>query len=59
MTLTYVCCGQLDKIVNPGLSKGDLMKAKQNERERRRRKKSKKKAQEKERERVFGAQNKD
>jgi len=35
---------QLDKIENPGLSKGDLARAKQNERERRRRKKAKKKA---------------
>jgi len=47
---------QLDKIENPGLSKGDLMKAKQNERERRRRKKAKKKALENERERVFGSE---
>ncbi|KIJ68944.1 hypothetical protein HYDPIDRAFT_105481 [Hydnomerulius pinastri MD-312] len=35
---------KLDKICNPGLSKGELQRAKQNERERRRRKKAKKKA---------------
>jgi len=46
---------KLDKIENPGLSKGDLMRAKQNERERRRRKKAKKKALENERELVFGS----
>ncbi|KAF9501012.1 hypothetical protein BDN71DRAFT_1439943 [Pleurotus eryngii] len=39
---------KLDRIQNPGLSKGELQKAKQRERERRRRKKAKKKAQEKE-----------
>ncbi|KAF9246126.1 RF-1 domain-containing protein [Melanogaster broomeanus] len=35
---------KLDKVYNPGLSKGDLQRAKQNERERQRRKKAKKKA---------------
>ncbi|KAG2158425.1 RF-1 domain-containing protein [Suillus bovinus] len=35
---------KLDKLHNPGLSKGELQRAKQQERERRRRKKSKKKA---------------
>jgi hypothetical protein len=35
---------QLDKLVNPGLSKEDMKAAKQRERERRRRKKAKKKA---------------
>lgn len=39
---------QLDRIQNPGLSKGELQRAKQRERERRRRKKAKKKAQGKE-----------
>jgi hypothetical protein len=34
----------LDKLYNPGLSKGELQQAKQNERERQRRKKAKKKA---------------
>jgi hypothetical protein len=53
--LTFVRYQQLDKIENPGLSKGDLMRAKQHERERRRRKKAKKKALEKEREQVFGS----
>lgn len=38
---------QLDKILNPGLSKGDFQKAKQRERERRRRRKAKKRALEK------------
>ncbi|KIM80804.1 hypothetical protein PILCRDRAFT_822083 [Piloderma croceum F 1598] len=46
---------KLDKIENPGLSKGELMRAKQHERERRRRKKAKKKSLEKEREQVFGS----
>lgn len=36
---------QLDRIQNPGLSKGELQRAKQKERERRRRKKAKKKDQ--------------
>jgi len=45
---------KLDKIKNPGLSKGELLQAKQNERERRRRKKAKKKALAKEREQLFG-----
>lgn len=53
--LTLVIYTQLDKIENPGLSKGDLMRAKQNERERRRRKKAKKKALLKERDTVFGS----
>ncbi|KZP20766.1 hypothetical protein FIBSPDRAFT_919761 [Athelia psychrophila] len=44
---------KLDKIENPGLSKGDLRRAKQNERERRRRKKAKKKALTQEREDIF------
>lgn len=35
---------QLDKLVNPGLSKQEFLRAKQRERERRRRKKAKKKA---------------
>jgi hypothetical protein len=35
---------QLDKIMNPGLSKQEFQRAKQRERERRRRKKAKKKA---------------
>lgn len=35
---------QLDKIMNPGLSKQEFLRAKQRERERRRRKKAKKKA---------------
>jgi len=39
---------KLDKMMNPGLSKADFMRAKQRERERRRRKKAKKKALEKE-----------
>ncbi|KAJ8700316.1 hypothetical protein PTI98_003357 [Pleurotus ostreatus] len=39
---------KLDRIQNPGLSKGELQRAKQRERERRRRKKAKKKAQGKE-----------
>ena len=34
---------QLDAIVNPGLSKSEMKRAKQQERERRRRKKAKKK----------------
>jgi len=34
----------LDKLYNPGLSKGELQRARQNERERQRRKKAKKKA---------------
>ncbi|GLB35391.1 putative RF-1 domain containing protein [Lyophyllum shimeji] len=38
---------KLDKLANPGLSKEDLLRAKQRERERRRRKKAKKKALEK------------
>ncbi|TFK72173.1 hypothetical protein BDN72DRAFT_763781 [Pluteus cervinus] len=37
---------KLDKVVNPGLSKGELLGAKQRERERRRRKKAKKKQKE-------------
>jgi hypothetical protein len=37
---------QLDKLVNPGLSKEEMKAAKQRERERRRRKKAKKKNQE-------------
>jgi len=36
---------KLDRIQNPGLSKGELQRAKQRERERRRRKKAKKKDQ--------------
>jgi hypothetical protein len=51
----FVRYQQLDKIENPGLSKGELMRAKQHERERRRRKKAKKKLLEKEREQVFGS----
>ena len=39
---------QLDALVNPGLSKQEMQKAKQIERERRRRKKAKKKLHEKE-----------
>lgn len=39
--------GQLDKIENPGLSKGELQRARERERERRRRKKAKMKAREK------------
>jgi hypothetical protein len=35
---------QLDHLANPGLSKEDMKRAKQNERERRRRKKARKKA---------------
>lgn len=38
---------QLDRLVNPGMSKEDMKAAKQRERERRRRKKAKKKAQQK------------
>lgn len=52
--LTCVRAHQLDKIENPGLSKGELLQAKQNERERRRRKKAKKRALVKEREQLFG-----
>lgn len=40
---------KLDKLHNPGLSKGELQRAKQQERERQRRKKSKKKASARER----------
>jgi hypothetical protein len=39
---------QLDKLVNPGLSKEEMKAAKQRERERRRRKKAKKKNKEQE-----------
>ncbi|KAF7967660.1 hypothetical protein HWV62_33585 [Athelia sp. TMB] len=49
---------KLDKIENPGLSKGDLQRAKHNERERRRRKKAKKKALKQERDAIFAPSDK-